>query len=87
MSKTTINRRDLLMPVAAVAAAGAIAAVASGEAQASTQPHMDAALSMLQQARGELQVAASNKGGHRVRAINLVDQAIAQVRAGIAAGA
>jgi len=83
---TTINRRELLVPVAAVAAAGVIAAAASREAQASEQPHMDAALGLLQNAKAELQQATHNKGGHRARAVQLVDQAIAQVNAGIAAG-
>jgi hypothetical protein len=87
MSKdTTINRRDLFVPVATVAAAGVIAAVATREAQASTQPHMDTALGLLQNAKAELQQAEHNKGGHRVRAIQLIDQAIGQVNAGIAAG-
>ena len=85
MSKT-INRRDLLMPAAAAAAVGAIVAAGGREAQASNQPNMDAALGYLQQAKSSLQQATHNKGGHRVRAINLVDQAIAQVRRGIAAG-
>jgi hypothetical protein len=48
------------------------------------QPHMDAALGLLQNARGELQAATPNKGGHRERAIDLVDRAIGQVREGIA---
>jgi hypothetical protein len=48
------------------------------------QPHMDAALGLLQNARAELQAAEPNKGGHRERAMGLVDQAIAQVREGIA---
>ena len=51
------------------------------------QPHMDAALGLLQNARAELQAAEPNKGGHREAAIALVDQAIGQVRAGIAFGA
>ena len=51
------------------------------------QPHMTSALSLLQSARGELAQAAHNKGGHRERAIDLVDRAITQVKAGIAAGA
>lgn len=50
------------------------------------QPHMDNALAALQTARSELQVAEHNKGGHRVNAIRLVDQAIGEVRAGISAG-
>ena len=45
---------------------------------------MDAALVLLQNARGELQAATPNKGGHREAAIGLIDQAIVQVREGIA---
>jgi len=86
MSKAgKINRRDLLVPAAAVVAAGAVITAASREAQASNQPHMDAALGLLSQARAELQQATHNKGGHRTRAIQLIDQATGQVRAGIAA--
>ena len=48
------------------------------------QPHMDAALALLQSARAELAQAAPNKGGHRERALELIDHAIGQVREGIA---
>jgi len=48
------------------------------------QPHMDATLRMLQDAHHELEQATPNKGGHRERALVLIDQAIAQVRDGIA---
>jgi len=48
------------------------------------QPHMTASISMLQSARGELAAATPNKGGHRERAMGLIDQAITEVRAGIA---
>ena len=48
------------------------------------QPHMGASIALLQSARGELQAATPNKGGHRERAIGLIDQAIGEVRAGIA---
>lgn len=51
------------------------------------QPHMQNALGDLQAARSELSVATTNKGGHRVAAINLVNQAITQVEAGMAVGA
>jgi hypothetical protein len=47
------------------------------------QPHMDNALRHLREAREALQRAEANKGGHRERAIALVDQAIAQVEEGI----
>ncbi|MEY2601890.1 MAG: hypothetical protein QOJ36_1209 [Verrucomicrobiota bacterium] len=47
------------------------------------QPHMDNALRYLREAREALQRAEANKGGHRERAIELVNQAIAQVEEGI----
>ena len=48
------------------------------------QPHMEAAITLLRNARAELGAATPNKGGHRETAIRLVDQAIDQVRQGIA---
>ncbi len=48
------------------------------------QPHMTATIALLQQARAELTAALPNKGGHRERALGLIDQAITQVREGIA---
>ena len=48
------------------------------------QPHMVGALELLQSARGELQRATANKGGHRERAIGAVDRAIQETREGIA---
>lgn len=48
------------------------------------QPHMQTALESLGTARGELVVAKDNKGGHRLKALGYVDQAIAEVKAGIA---
>lgn len=47
------------------------------------QPHMRAALEELRAARAELDAAEADKGGHRVRAIGLVDDAIGQVREGM----
>ena len=46
------------------------------------EPHMSAAMGHLQQAKSELERAAPNKGGHRERAMQLVDQAIQQVQEG-----
>ena len=48
------------------------------------QPLMQAARSSLQTARGELQKAMTDKGGHRVKALSLVNSAISEVNAGIA---
>jgi hypothetical protein len=47
------------------------------------QPYMENALRHLREARGALQRAMPNKGGHRERALDLVDRAIAQVEDGI----
>jgi hypothetical protein len=63
-----------------------VASFAAGFALAA-QPHMQAALKALKSSRAELQTAMPDKAGHRVKAIELVDQAIAEVQAGIVAGA
>jgi len=63
----------------------AIAGIGFAAGTYAAQPHMESALAALQSARSELQVAEANKGGHRVNAMHLVDQAMAEVRAGIAA--
>lgn len=47
------------------------------------QPHMTNALEHLRQAQQELQAAEKDKGGHRVEAIKLIDQAEREVQAGI----
>ena len=62
----------------------AVGAVAGATIAFAAQPHMANALGSLQAARAELARAETNKGGHRERAIGLVDQAIAETRAGIA---
>lgn len=54
-----------------------------GCASGTSQPHMTAAVDELRSARSELEAAAASKGGHRERAIALVDEAIAEVQAGI----
>jgi hypothetical protein len=46
------------------------------------EPHMSAALGHLQQAKDELEKATPNKGGYREKAMQLVDQAMEQVRQG-----
>jgi hypothetical protein len=73
---TTFTRRLLL---GAVIASGMGIGYAIG-----AQPHMTESVSLLQSARAELAKATPNKGGHRERALGLIDQAIGEVRAGIA---
>jgi uncharacterized low-complexity protein len=65
------------------ALAGALAmGVAIGHA-AADQPHMQAALDALKTARGELNAAKDNKGGHRVNALRAVEEAIKETKAGV----
>ena len=72
-----LSRQKLLLGVAIVSSLGIGYALGA-------QPHMDAALALLQNARTELNQAEANKGGHREKAMALVDEAIGEVRAGIA---
>ena len=73
---TTFARKALL---------GAVIAASMGIGYAiGAQPHMTASIGLLQSARAELGAETPNKGGHRERAIGLIDQAIGEVRAGIA---
>lgn len=48
------------------------------------QPNMEQALGNLHAARINLEVSSPDKGGHRVQALELVNQAIYQVRQGMA---
>lgn len=50
------------------------------------QPNMRAALAHLREAKAALQRAEHNKGGHRGRAVEIINRAIAEVEAGIVAG-
>jgi hypothetical protein len=47
------------------------------------QPEMKAALMHLREARAALAKAEHNKAGHRDKAVQLVEQAIAEVEAGM----
>ncbi|HVT52187.1 MAG TPA: hypothetical protein VHE77_11495 [Dongiaceae bacterium] len=78
---TTISLRK----AALVSVFGMAATFAAGYAIAA-QPHMQNALRALNRASTELNAAIPDKAGHRVKAINLVNDAIAETQAGIAAG-
>jgi hypothetical protein len=75
--------------LAVVGTLGAIvfagAGVGAGVAIAD-QPHMQNALDGLNAAQNQLQIATPDKGGHRVNAIRLVQQAINETNLGIQAG-
>jgi hypothetical protein len=70
-----------------MALAGMLTAISFGVLGAGTayavQTHMINARGDLQNAQNELQQAYADKGGHRIAAINLVQQAIDQVNQGI----
>jgi hypothetical protein len=51
--------------------------------RAEPQPRMDTALADLQAARAKLERAEHDKGGHREKALELVNAAIAQIKEGI----
>lgn len=65
---------------------GVLIGSAVGSWAAIHQPHMIAALEVLKKAKMELEVAEHNKGGHRERALELVNKAIEQTRKGVEAG-
>jgi len=55
---------------------------AQNASMARQEPHMSAALGHLEQAKAELEKATPNKGGHREKALQLVSQAMEQVKEG-----
>jgi hypothetical protein len=67
-------------------AAGAIAVSAAllSKTAVAVEPNMQQALNDLMDAHTALEHAVPNKAGHRERAIRFVEQAINEVRAGIA---
>jgi len=65
------------------ALAGALALSNVPSVLADAQPKMHDALDALQNAERALQQAATDKGGHRAKALQLTQSAIAQVKAGI----
>jgi hypothetical protein len=81
LAMSQLTRRKLAALVASGAAAAAF--VASAVPAEARQGNMDHALNALREARRALQAATPNKGGHRERAIDLIDRAINQVQEGI----
>lgn len=82
MPPSVITRRDTVL--GAVTAATGLAVATTAHAN---QPHMQSALSSLHAARDQLQAAKHDKGGHRAKALSLVEQAIREVNLGVEAGA
>jgi hypothetical protein len=82
MSQSKLTRRGF-----AAAAATGVAAIgmlgASAKSADAFQGNMERALSSLYQALGSLRESTPNKGGHRARAMDLVQQAISETQAGV----
>ena len=74
------SRRSVLTKVLP---ASLLAIVLPGRAKAAQQPRMEAALEALRNAKRELDAATSDKGGHRVKALRLVNQAMDEVQKGM----
>lgn len=77
-----MNRRSILLPglFILLLTFGYLAGCATG---GGGQPHMQSAMDHLRSARDELNAAEANKGGHRERALGLINDAIDQVQRGI----
>jgi hypothetical protein len=79
MTQDMVSRRRMLGAAAFAAPTLALSALPA-EAY---QGNMERALSALSAAMESLQAATPNKGGHRERAMHLVERAMSQVQAGI----
>jgi hypothetical protein len=77
---STACRRDFLR--VATAAAGSVLALTASPALA-YQGNMERALSALEAALQSLRAATPNKGGHRERAMRLIDHAMGEGPAGV----
>ncbi|WP_082519973.1 hypothetical protein [Rhizobium sp. Root1220] len=82
MSETILARRHLVAGMGFVLAAGSVTSLATSAAMAE-QGNMDAAMRQLGNALESLRRATPNKGGHKERAVGLIEQAMAEVQAGI----
>ncbi|MFY9826394.1 MAG: hypothetical protein WAM82_33835 [Thermoanaerobaculia bacterium] len=78
---STLSRRNRIF-VACVLALIFLTGCIAGRLSAD-QPHMQAALDHLRAAKGELEKAEEDKGGHRAKAVRLTNDAIVQVEKGI----
>jgi hypothetical protein len=83
--KIRFLRHSPALALAAVALMEA-ACAGGGYGPGPVQGHMVNALNYLNTANSELSQASHDKGGHRVAAMGLVNQAINEVNAGIAVG-
>jgi hypothetical protein len=74
----SVTRRSALTTI------GLVGLALPGLLEGEPQPHMRAALDALRNAKRHLVLAEADKGGHRVKALGLVNDAITETEAGIA---
>ena len=79
MTQDAFSRRRML----AAAALGAPTLALSALPAEAYQGNMERALSALEAAMQSLQAATPNKGGHRERAMRIIEHAMGKVQAGI----
>ena len=82
MTDLILSRRNALAGAGLALAAGSLAALASSPALAD-QGNMEAALRQLGSALNSLHRAPPNKGDHKERAVQLIEEAMGEVQAGI----
>lgn len=75
-----LSRRSVLSTILPAAFLGLIL---PNRAKAADQPHMRDAQDALRKAKRELEDATPDKGGHRNKALRLVNQALDEVEKGI----
>jgi hypothetical protein len=80
--KTAPKAAIIVFAISAIAVPAALWA----RGQQPAQPHLNAAMTSLKEGAHHLEEAGHDKGGHREKALQLTQQAIAEVQLGIAAG-
>ncbi|MEP6572448.1 MAG: hypothetical protein ABJD11_07115 [Gemmatimonadota bacterium] len=85
MIKPALSRRLVISAIGVALAGAAFAGGMEAErfSASEPQPHMRLAIESLRAAKNHLKEATPDKAEHRVKAMDLVDQAISEVQAGI----
>lgn len=76
------TRRDMLAVAAGAVAVGVVASTVATPAQAD-QGNMEHAIDLCNKAIEALRAAPDNKGGHKRRAVQMIQTAVDEIQAGI----
>ena len=77
------NSRRQLLRFAAIGTLAAPAVTVFAQSALAEQGNMERAIAELRTALHSLREATPDKGGHKAKAVNLIEQAIGEVQAGI----